>query len=116
VSWALGALRQRFEQPVYSEQSLTWRHRGPVGALAFSHAIGKEARSEAERCFLLTELCLDLSRVRPQVAPGSLSKARVSKALKELIAEVRGHIAPETLADEPSLAAYARMAFEEEIA
>jgi hypothetical protein len=113
VSWALTALRHRLEKPLFSDQSLAWRLRGPVGVLALAQAVSKEAHSEPERCFLLTELCLDLARVRPQVAPGSLSKSRVTKALQELIREIRTEISPEALAAEPAMAAYTKSAFEE---
>ena len=77
VSDALTALRYRLERPAVSDQALTWRLRGPVGVLAVAQAIAKEAKSEQERCFLLTELCLELARVRPQVSPGSLTSQRV---------------------------------------
>ncbi len=113
VSDALRALRQRLERPVVSKQALNWRLRGPVGALALAQAIGKEARSEEERCFLLTELCLELSGVRPHTAPGSLSAARIRSALGELTKEIRATISTEALAGLPSLAAYAQAAFEE---
>jgi hypothetical protein len=116
VSWALAALRQRLEQPVVSEQSLAWRLRGPVGVLAFAQAIGKDASSEpraAERCFLLTELCAELARARPQEAPGSLPAAHVRASLRELIHEIRAGISTEALAGEPAWAAYAKTVFEE---
>lgn len=116
VSWALSALQRRLEQPVYSEPSLTWRLRGPIGVLAFAQAIRKEARSATERSFLLTELCLDLARVRPQVAPGSLSKSRVRQSLLELVQEIRREMSLDSLAGEPELAAYAKRAFDEVLA
>lgn len=113
VSDGLRALRQRLERPVVSEQALTWRLRGPVGVLALAQAISKEAHSDAERCFLLTELCLELSRIRPQTAPGSLTQPRILTALGELTEEIRATISTEALAGLPALAAYARAAFEE---
>jgi hypothetical protein len=113
VSWALSALRERLERPVYSQESLTWRLRGPVGAVALAQAIGGEARSEAERCFLLTELCLDLARVRPQVGPGSLSKQRVQAALQELIREIHAGLSPAALSTDPTLGSYVAKAFAE---
>lgn len=113
VSWAFTALRQRLERPVASEPALVWRLRGPVGVHAFAQAIGKEARSESERCFLLTELCLELARVRPEETRGSLAKSRVSAAIRELIRELRSEISLSALSDQPALAAYAKTVFEE---
>lgn len=113
VSDALRALRQRLEKPVISEQALNWRLHGPVGVLALAQAIGKEAHSEAERCFLLTELCLELRRVRPQSPHGSLDAKRVRAALLELTKEIRATISMEELAKHPMLAAYAQKALEE---
>lgn len=113
VSDALTGLRQRLERPVVSEQALEWRLRGPVGVMVLAQAVGKEARSEQERCFLITELCLELARVRPQVSPGSLSSARVRKALREIALEIRTTISPDALTGLPALAAYTKAAFEE---
>ncbi len=113
VSDALTALRQRLERPVVSEQALAWRLRGPVGVMALAQAVGKEARSEQERCFLLAELCLELRRVKAETAPGSLSAVRVRAALRELVHEIRAVILPDALANLPALAAYTKAAFEE---
>lgn len=113
VSDALTALRRRLERPVVSEQALIWRLRGPVGVMALAQALKKEARSEHERCFLLTELCLELRRVKPETAPGSLSAARVRAALLETAHEIRNTISPDALAGLPALAAYTKAAFEE---
>lgn len=113
VSDALTALRQRLERPVVSEQALAWRLRGPVGVMALAQALGKEKRSEHERCFLLTELCLELWRVKPKIAPGSLSDARVQEALREVAHEIRDTISPDALASLPALATYTKNAFEE---
>ena len=113
VSWAFTALRQRLEKPVVSDQALAWRLRGPVGVHAFAQAIGKEARSESERCFLLTELCLELTRVRPQETQGSLRKNRVAEAIKMLIRELHSGIPTSAFSDQPALAAYAKAVFKE---
>lgn len=113
VSDALRALRQRLERPVVSEPALAWRLRGPVGVLALAQAIGKEAHSEEERCFLLTELCLELRRVRLHSPPDALDAKRVRAALAELAEEIRAGISMEALAGMPALAAYTQRAFEE---
>jgi hypothetical protein len=111
VSDALRALRLRLERPVVSEQALAWRLRGPVGVLALAQALGKEAHTDAERCFLLTELCLELGRVRIATAPGSLPAKQVRVALDELVDEIRTSISLEALAGLPALATYVQAAF-----
>jgi hypothetical protein len=113
VSDALRALRERLERPVVSEQALTWRLRGPVGVVVLAQAICKEAQSDEERSFLLTELCLELSRVRPKTALGSLDAKRVRATLSELTKEISATISTESLARLPSLAAYVEAAFKE---
>jgi hypothetical protein len=117
VSWALAALRKRFEeQPIVSEQSLTWRLRGPVGVLALAQAItndARESRSEAEQCFLLTELCAELARVRPSTTAGSLPANRVRAALREIVSEIRVGISSKALAADPAMAAYVDTVFQE---
>ena len=113
VSDALTGLRQRLERPVVSQQALEWRIRGPVGVMALAQAVGKEARSEQERCFLLTELCLELARVRPLASPGSLSSAHVRKSLRQAAEEIRATISLDALAGLPALASYTKAAFEE---
>jgi len=113
VSDALNALRQRLERPITSEQALDWRLRGPIGALAVGQAIAKEAKSDQERCFLLTELCLDLARVHPQTSSGNLTAQRVRSAICGLISEIRKMIPVDALASQPALDRYAKAAFEE---
>jgi len=92
VSRALNALRERLERPVATEQSLDWRLRGPVGVRAVARALRKEARSEEERAFLLSELALELNRVRPRSVPGYLDPARVEKAIRLVIEELKEQI------------------------
>jgi len=112
VSWALTALRERLQRPVVSEPALEWRLRGPVGVQALANAIAREAKSEAEKCFLLTELCLELGRVRPQEAPGSLSRQKVKAALREIVVDIRAGIDAGALSQNPELARYAEAVFE----
>jgi len=113
VSDALTGLRQRLERPAVSEQTLEWRLHGPVGVIALAQAVGREARSEQERCFLLTELCLELTRVRPQTSPGSLSTARVRKSLRKVAQEIRATITSDALVNLPALATYVEVVFRE---
>jgi hypothetical protein len=91
VSWALSALRERMERPVATEQSLDWRFYGPIGVQALAKAIAKEAKSADEKAFLLAELALELSRVRPKEQQGALPagkvKAEIAKAIEGIRAE-----------------------------
>jgi hypothetical protein len=101
------------EQPVVSEQALYWRLRGPVGVLTLAKAITSEAKSEIERYFLLTELCLELSRVRPSGGPGNLSVQHVRSSLRDVVNELRATLPTESLIKLPALADYSKTAFEE---
>jgi hypothetical protein len=88
VSLALNGLRERLERPVVSKESLEWRLRGPVGALALKTALVKEAKSDEERMFLLSELALELDRCSPKTAIGFLPVAVVRSAISELASEI----------------------------
>jgi hypothetical protein len=114
VSDALQAIRQRLEHPFVSEQSIIWRLKGPVGVMALAQAIGKEAHSEQERYFLLTELCLELNRVKPQTISGCiLSLNAIHKAIRDVIQKIRENISPDVMGDMPALADYIKSALEE---
>jgi hypothetical protein len=113
VSDALRALRLRLERPIVSQQALDWRLHGPVGPLALARAIGVEAKSEQERCFLLTELCLELMRVQPCTSADALSTAAVKAAIREIAQEIRASISPDVLMHLPSLATYTKAALDE---
>lgn len=80
-SSALRGLRSRLERPVSSEECLQWRINGPVGVKAVAAALTREARSDDERAFLLAELALELTRVKPTGGPGTLSAHEVREAL-----------------------------------
>ncbi|WHZ23060.1 MAG: hypothetical protein OJF47_002172 [Nitrospira sp.] len=80
-SSALRGLRSRLERPVSSEECLEWRINGPVGIKAVAAALTREARSDDERVFLLAELALELTRVKPKGAPGALSAHEIREAL-----------------------------------
>ena len=81
-SWALAGLRSRLQRPAPTRESLDWRINGPIGVMAVANALTREAKSEDELVFLLAELALELSRIRPQPAQGSLLSAEVKKALR----------------------------------
>lgn len=111
LSWALTALRKRLERPVQTQEVLWWRLYGPVGAKAVQNAITREASSEAERQFLITELALELSRVKPYREAGGVAPAVIREELRKLISEMQADIALESSGDTPELAEYMRNAF-----
>jgi hypothetical protein len=95
LAWGLNALRERLERPVASQDALEWRLRGPVGAMALAKAIEKEAVGRttegdggAETSFLLAELALELSRVKPRTAPGYLPAKEVDDAIGSVIVDL----------------------------
>lgn len=102
VSYAMRALRERLQKPVYTSESLNWRLYGPIGVKSLKDAILKEARSEDEKIFLLAELALELSRVNPSQTEFSLKAKEVKAAIRKLLEELsidfsstnnRGHTA-----------------------
>jgi hypothetical protein len=84
-----------------------------VGVVMLAKAIMAEAKSETEHYFLLTELCLELSRVRPKAGPGNLSVHHVRSALRDVTNELRAELPTESLIKLPALADYSKTAFEE---
>ena len=113
VSWALTGLRERLEKPIVSQQSLEWRGNGPIGARALSEAIEREARTEAERAFLLAELALELSCVKPPSRDDCLPPSEVRAALRALINDMQGKINRATFDRTPGLKDYVNTAFKE---
>lgn len=81
-SSALSGLRSRLERPASSDECLQWRISGPVGVMAVAQALTREARSDDERAFLLAELALELTRVKPRGGPGTLSAHEVRESLR----------------------------------
>jgi hypothetical protein len=106
VSFALNALRSRLERPASTKESLDWRLRGPIGVSALAKAIMKEARSDQERAFILTELAMELSRVKPKEMPGSLPRYLVKKRIAEIIKELRDVIVQYPIKDNEKLRRY----------
>lgn len=112
VSWALNGLRERLERPVGTEESLHWRLRGPIGVIAVADALVKEGQSDEEKAFLLSELALELARVRPSSGPGCLSTTRVREAIQSVVGELDKRI-PATEGFPANLAGYVRNVFEQ---
>lgn len=99
VSWALEALRARLSKPVLTQEALDWRLHGPVGVEALAKAIIREAGDKAdERLFLIAELCLELSWVKPETIKCGVAEKETKKALlkciqafeKESLAQLEG--------------------------
>ena len=91
------------ERPVATIEALNWRLRGPIGVLAVANAIVREAQSDGERCFLVSEIALELNRTRPESAIGCVAVADVrreiaaiAKELRDLI-QLEGNDVPENL-------------------
>ncbi len=89
LSWALNALRMRLERPVVTLEILRWRLRGPVGVMALANAMVRESKSEEERAFLISELALELDRVKPETVPGYLAPDIYQAEIREVISELR---------------------------
>jgi len=115
ISWALTSLRERLERPAATKQALEWRLRGPVGVMALSRAIAKEAGSDQEKVFLRAELALELARVKPRTSPGCIDPSVVKKEIAEIIDELRADISAQSSAILPGLQKYVNNAFQEAI-
>lgn len=113
ISWALKALGERLERPVSTEQALDWRLRGPVGVMAVAEAVKREARSEEEQAFLISELALEMARVKPGSAPGCLPAKRVGEAIQSVVAELRKLVPSRMSRPFADLEDYVRKVFDE---
>jgi len=113
ISYALNALRERLERPVTTQECLHWRLRGPVGVMAVADAINKEAGSDEERAFLLSELALELHRTTPHSALGCLPPDQVRKEIKGILLEIKSHIPSSTLEKVDNLRSYVENVFED---
>lgn len=112
ISWALNALRKRLERPVVTIEFLRWRLRGPVGVIALAKALVREAKSEEERAFLLSELVLELARVVPESRPGCLDASVHRAEIRSVIEELRT-LVPEMSPEGPeNLKRYVSSVFE----
>lgn len=112
ISWALNALRKRLERPVATLEFLRWRLRGPVGVKALAEALVREARSEEEKAFLVSELVLELARTRPEAKEGCVTPDAHQNEIRQLILELRD-LAPAISEDAPeNLRRYIETVFE----
>jgi hypothetical protein len=102
ISWALNALRERLERPAVTLEFLRWRLRGPVGVLSLAQALEREAQSDEEKAFLISELILELAQAKPQATAGCLPPAQHLAEIRALIPELKslvpgGPTGPENL-------------------
>lgn len=94
VSYAMKALRNRLEKPVFTQESLAWRLHGPIGVKSLQEAIVNEAKSDEEKRFLLAELALELSRVNPQETEISLKRESIKAEIRKVVEEMVSLVVP----------------------
>ena len=100
VSWALNALRERLERPAATLEALRWRLLGPVGVMAFAEALVRESHSEGEFAFLISELALELTRVKPEPLPDCVPLDQHLAEIRAVTKNLEGLI-PVELSDLP---------------
>ena len=115
VSYAMKALRNRLEKPVFTKESLTWRLYGPIGVNSLMEAIIKEAKSEEEKRFLLAELALELSRIQPQITEISLKQTEIKSAIKEVMTKLSTDFEDNNITDNTAIEIYSKKAIQKAI-
>ena len=113
VSTALNGLREKLQKPSTSEAALEWRLKGPVGVLEVARAITDEAKSQDEKAFLLTELALEIARVKPNCGPGCLSAEIIKENLNKIICEIKQQAFENIQEASSSMKKYIKRAFQE---
>lgn len=106
ISWAFNGLRDRLERPVPTRQSLHWRLYGPVGINQVAEALKREQHSSQEYAFLMAELLMELTRIRPQAMPGCLSPETIKDGLTQFIKDMRPQIESEATQASPATQRY----------
>jgi hypothetical protein len=69
--------------------------------MALAKALVREARSEEERAFLLSELALELARVQPEAKAGCLAPDLHQAEIRKVIEELRNFV-PEIGSEGPA--------------
>lgn len=95
VSYAMKALRERLEKPVYTLESLNWRLYGPIGVASLKEAIKREAKTAEERFFLFAELALELARVSPHQMGVSIDPVLIKEEIRKVLQQIREEFANE---------------------
>jgi hypothetical protein len=112
ISAALNALRERLERPVATLEFLRWRLRGPVGVMALANALVREAKSDEETAFLISELALELSRVTPKPTTDCLPPKQHQAEIRAVIRDLQS-LVPEEIPGEPeNLRQYVKSVFD----
>jgi hypothetical protein len=109
-SLAMAGLRQRLESPIPSEEYLLWRLYGPIGVEKVAKAIIAEAGSDGEKAFLLGELALELSQIKPRNESGCLSGTRIQEEFGKLIASFEHQALPLLTGVDESMKRYVQAA------
>jgi len=112
ISWALNALKSRLEKPVVTLEFLRWRLRGPVGVIALAEALVREAKSNEEKAFLISELALELSRVKPETAQGCLPPDKHIAEIRQVIADLRPLLLDDSFEGPQNLRQYVESVFD----
>ncbi len=112
ISWALNALRERLERPVVTIEFLRWRLKGPVGVLALAEALVREASSDSEKSFLISELALELSRAAPKPMPNCLPVKKHKKEIQKVIGELKSLVPDENFDGPANLKNYVETVFD----
>ncbi|MBE0675245.1 MAG: hypothetical protein IH591_11330, partial [Bacteroidales bacterium] len=111
ISYALYGMRQRLERPVYTKESLNWRLFGPIGVMAISRAILNEAHSDEERAFLLSEITLEISRIKYTERENSISSEVISIEIQKVIKELHAGTKPYTRQISSEMKGYIKRVF-----
>lgn len=113
LSWAMEVMRKKLERPALTEDIVSWRLYGPLGVNALAEAIRKEFKdSEEEKCFLLAELALELSRVEPFEDKECLSKEIINQKIGEYISDIKREIEEEDFEENKPMSKYIKNIFE----
>jgi hypothetical protein len=111
ISWALNTLRERLERPQVTPEFLRWRLHGPVGVMALAKALVREAQSTEEMAFLISELALELARVKPSAAPGCVPPRQHITEIRAVISELKTLIPEKTPGEPDNLREYVESVF-----
>lgn len=115
VSFAMKAMRERLEKPVYTHESLEWRLSGPIGIESLKEAILREAQSSEEKYFLFAELALELSRVSPQETELSLKKEIIKAEIRKVLTRIADELNAEGITGSEPVKDYSRNAIKKSL-